>query len=170
MGSRSPLDGPPVDDLAALLDDRSELDRRRRRIDARCPSPPRTRAGPLPAAPRTVVRFALRDRPVPEIAFGEVRPAGVREQHLQVTRRPARPPVEQDPSTAPLCHRAIIVAKLALPYAPWSSRMPLQDSCRARTGCALPIASRRARPLRLGVHRPAAGSASATRPPACAAG
>ena len=75
---------PAVDDLAALLDDRPELDGRRRRVDLG--------AGLLgELAPRDgierlarAVGLALRDRPVTEVALREVRPARMGQQDLRI--------------------------------------------------------------------------------------
>src|SRR3954453_14363692 len=80
------LDGPGVDDLAALLDDRAEGNRR---------SPVRLRGGrrqpgllgELAAGHREevsihAVRLTLRDGPVTLVAAGEERPAGMTEEEL----------------------------------------------------------------------------------------
>ena len=53
------------------------------------------------------VRLALRDRPVAHVALREVRPARVREQHLEPAVRAARPAVEQDPGARSFAHRAV---------------------------------------------------------------
>src|SRR6185369_13042065 len=80
------LDCPGMDDLAALLDDRPELDRRRAvgLAHRRCQAYFLEELAPRDGEEIVLgcVRLALRDRPVPLVATGEERTAGMAEEHL----------------------------------------------------------------------------------------
>jgi hypothetical protein len=117
------LDRPGVDDLAALLDDRPEIERRRVGVDlgAGLLRELTSRDGRHGFA--GAIGLTLRDRPVAGVAVHEVGPAGMGEEHLDPAAAepaaaaelaapgpaepvgPAGPPVEQDPRTRPFTHR-----------------------------------------------------------------
>ena len=105
-----------MDDLAALLDDRPERDRRstagprlgRLRADLFA----ELAAGDGEEILLEAVGFALRDRPVAFVSPGEERPTRVGEEDLDLRRaRDRRPTEQQDPGALTNDHPAIVSSR-----------------------------------------------------------
>src|SRR5258706_3079724 len=136
------LDRPAVDDLAALLDDRVEWDRRRAVGLGRGCGMADLLGELAPGDGEEVeiglVQLALRDRPMAFVPLGQERPTRMTEKDLEATIPAAE---EKDARALPEDHRRIVAE------APLGARCDPAGTGRRSGGCDAPATSARAAPV-----------------------